>query len=107
MHQSHKISTIIQKFYGIQKLRLKRWQSQIIWKCLAEIYEVEPEAFGPVSVRKNPCKDLDDVNEIDFREYQVKVKTKMKQIKRGYSPRESKESEGKSLWSGHNRQKKG
>ena len=37
-------------------------------------YEVEREAFGPASVRKNPYENLDDVNEIDLREYQAKVK---------------------------------
>ena len=54
-------------------------------KDLAEIYEDEPVAFGRASVGENPYKDLDDVNEIDLREYQVKVKTKKEQIKRGYS----------------------
>ena len=54
-------------------------------KGLAEIYEDEPEAFGPVSMSENPYKDLDDVNEIDLREHQVKVKTEKEQIKRGYS----------------------
>ena len=44
------------------------------WKSLAEIYGNEPEAFNPVSVKKIPYKNL-DVNEIDLREYQVKVKT--------------------------------
>ena len=39
-----------------------------------KIYEVEPEAFSPATMRKNPCEILDDVNEIDLREYQVKVK---------------------------------
>ena len=37
-------------------------------KGLAEIYEVEPDAFGPASVSENPCKDLDDVNGFDLRE---------------------------------------
>ena len=54
-------------------------------KDLVEIYEDEPVAFGRASVGENPYKDLDDVNEIDLREYQVKVKTEKKQIKRGYS----------------------
>ena len=54
-------------------------------KGLAEIYEDEPEVFGPASVSKNPYKDLDDVNKIDLREYQVKVKTEKEQIKRRYS----------------------
>ena len=54
-------------------------------KGLAEIYEDEPEAFGPSLVSENPYKDLDDVNEIDLREYQVKVKREKEQIKREYS----------------------
>ena len=54
-------------------------------KGLAEIYEDEPEVFGPASVSKNPYKDLDEVNKIDLREYQVKVKTEKEQIKRRYS----------------------
>ena len=33
---------------------------------------------------ENPYKDLDDVNDIDLREYQVKVKPEKEQIKRGY-----------------------
>ena len=45
--------------------KVKLYES--VRKCLAEIYEVEPEAFGPVSVSENPYKDLDDVHEIDFR----------------------------------------
>ena len=49
-----------------------------------EIYEDEPDTFGPASVSENPYKVL-DVNEFDFREYQVKVKTEKEQIKRGYS----------------------
>ena len=53
-------------------------------KNLAEIYEDEPETFGPASVRESPYKDLDDVNEIDLREYQVKAKTGKKKIERGY-----------------------
>ena len=36
-------------------------------KGLAEIYEDEPEAFGPASVSENPYKYLDDVNEFDLR----------------------------------------
>ena len=44
-------------------------------KSLAEIYEDEPEASSvPASVSENPFNDLDDVNEIDLREYQVRVK---------------------------------
>ena len=31
--QSYKMLTRIYKFHGIQKLQLKRWQSQIRWKC--------------------------------------------------------------------------
>ena len=54
-------------------------------KSLAEIYENEPEPFGPASVSKNPYKDLDDVNGIDLRECQVKVKTEKEPIKGGYS----------------------
>ena len=43
-----------------------------------------------------PCKDLDDVNEFDLREYQVKVKTEKEQIKTKFScPRENKEFEAK------------
>ena len=53
-------------------------------KGLAEIYEDEPDAFGPASVSENPYKDLDDVNEFDLREYQVKVKTEKEQIKRRF-----------------------
>ena len=40
-------------------------------KRVAEIYEDKPETFGPHSASENPYKDLNDVNEIDFREYQV------------------------------------
>ena len=71
-----------QKFQGIQKLRLKRWQSQLyesVRKGQVEIYKDEPEAFGLASVSENPYKDLDDIDEIDFREYQVKVKTEKEQ----------------------------
>ena len=49
------------------------------------MYQDEPDAFGPASVRDNPYKDLDDVNEIDLSEYQVKVKTEKEQTKRRYS----------------------
>ena len=69
--------TRILKFCGIQKSRLQLWQCQIIWECQRKsrkIYEVEPEAFSSASVRKNPYEILDDVNEIDLREYQVKFK---------------------------------
>ena len=54
-------------------------------KTLAEIYKDKPETFGLASVSENPYKDLDDVNETELREYQKKVKTEKKQIKRGYS----------------------
>ena len=63
--------------------KVKLYES--VRKGLAEIYEDEPKAFGPTSVSENPYKDLDDVNEIDLSEYQVKVKTEKEQIKRGYS----------------------
>ena len=53
-------------------------------KGLAEIYEDEPEAFGPASVSEDPYQDLDDVNEIDLKEYRVKVKTEKELIKRGF-----------------------
>ena len=56
-----------------------------MYKCvrkgLAEIYEDEPEAFGPASVSENPFKDEDDVHEFDLREHQVKVKTGKEQKK--------------------------
>ena len=54
-------------------------------KGLAEIYDDELKAFGPASASENPYKDLDDVNELDLREYKMKVKTEKEQIKRGYS----------------------
>ena len=54
-------------------------------KGLAEIYEDEPKAFSPASVRENPFKDLDGVNGIDLTKYQVKVNTEEEQIKKGYS----------------------
>ena len=63
--------------------KVKLYES--VRKGLAEIYEDEPEAFGPSLVSENPYKDLDDVNEIDLREYQVKVKREKEQIKREYS----------------------
>ena len=63
--------------------KVKLYES--VRKGQAEIYEDEPDTFGPASVSKNPCKDLDDVNEFDLREYQVKVKAEKEQIKRGYS----------------------
>ena len=56
--------------------KVKLYES--VRKCLAEIYVDEPEACGPASVSENPYKDLDDVNEIDLREYQAKVKTEKK-----------------------------
>ena len=52
--------------------KVKLYES--VRKGLAEIYEDEPDTFGPASVSENPYKDLDDVNEFDLREYQVKVK---------------------------------
>ena len=81
----------LQEFKSSMKLRhcdsnadkVKLYES--VRKNLAEIYEDEPETFGPASVRESPYKDLDDVNEIDFREYQVKAKTGKKKIERGYS----------------------
>ena len=63
--------------------KVKLYES--VRKGLAEIYEDEPETFGPASVSQNPYKGLDDVNKIDLREYQVKLKTEKEQIKRGYS----------------------
>ena len=60
-----------------------KWHESVR-KGLAEIYEDEPDAFGPASVSENPYKDLDDVNEFDLREYQVKVKTEKEQIKRRF-----------------------
>ena len=53
-------------------------------KSLTEISEDEPEVFGPASVSENSYKDLDDINEIDLSEYQLKVKTEKEQIKRGF-----------------------
>ena len=55
-------------------------------KSLAEKYEDEPETFSSALVSENPYKDLDDVNEIDWKEYQVNVETEKKQTKRRYSP---------------------
>ena len=52
--------------------KVKLYES--VRKGLAEIYEDEPDTFGPASVSANPYKDLDDVNKFDLREYQVKVK---------------------------------
>ena len=63
--------------------KVKLYES--VRKSLAEIYEDEPDAFGPASVSENPYKELDDVNEFDLREYQVKVKTEKEQIKTGNS----------------------
>ena len=62
--------------------KVKLYES--VRKGLAEIYEDEPETFGPASASENPYKGLDDVK-IDLREYQVKLKTEKEQIKRGYS----------------------
>ena len=78
----------IEKFHGIRKLRLKRLQSQIIWKCeersSRNIWRWTRYVWFCASEWKSmyPCKDLDDVNEFDLREYQVKVKTEKEQIKR-------------------------
>ena len=63
--------------------KVKLYES--VSKRVAEIYKDKPETFGPASASENPYKDLNDVNEIDFREYQVKVKTEKEQIKQGYS----------------------
>ena len=52
--------------------KVKLYES--VRKGLAEIYEDEPDTFGPASVSANPYKDLDEVNKCDLREYQVKVK---------------------------------
>ena len=70
------ISTIkcLQEFKS--SMEFKNWDSnadkvklyESVRKGLAEIYEVEPDAFGPASVSENPCKDLDDVNGFDLRE---------------------------------------
>ena len=57
-------------------MEFKNWDSnadkvklyESVRKGLAEIYEVEPDAFGPASVCENPYKDLDDVNGFDLRE---------------------------------------
>ena len=59
--------------------------NESVRKGLAEIYEDKTEAFGPVLVSENPCRDLDDINEIDLRKYQVKVMTEKEQIKRRHS----------------------
>ena len=70
------ISTIecLQEFKS--SMEFKNWDSnadkvklyESVRKGLAEIYEVEPDAFGPASVSENPYKDLDDVNGFDLRE---------------------------------------
>ena len=39
-------------------VKVKLYES--VRKSLAEIYEDEPEAFGPASVSENRYKDLDD-----------------------------------------------
>ena len=66
-------------------------------KVLIDIYEDEPNAFGPASVSENPYKDLDDVNEFHLRKSQVKVKAENKQIKKRIfsCPRQSREVEAK------------
>ena len=58
-------------------LMLKKSNYMKVWgKSLAEINEDELGAFGPAPVSENPYKDLDDINEIDLREYRAKVKHK-------------------------------
>ena len=73
--------------------KVKLYES--VRKRLGEIYEDEPDEFGPASVSENPYKDLDDVNEFDLREYQRESKDrKGTNTKRIFScPRESKEFE--------------
>ena len=41
--------------------------------------------FGPSKVSESLYTVLNDVNKIDLREYQLKVKTEEEQIKNGYS----------------------
>ena len=85
-YQSDNMFTRIQKFHVTQKLQLKHWQSQIVWK-----YEKRSSrniwrwtrGVWSCSVSENPYQDLDDVNEIDLRECRVKVKTEKELIKRG------------------------
>ena len=57
IRQSLEMFTRIPKFHGIQKLwlnadKVKLYES--VRKGLAEIYEDEPDAFGPASVSENP-----------------------------------------------------
>ena len=59
---------------------MKLWE-----KGLVEIYEDEPDAVVPNLVSENPYENLDDINDFDLREYQVKVKTENEQIKIRYS----------------------
>ena len=75
--------------------KVKLYES--VRKGLGEIYEDEPDEFGPASVSENPYKDLDDVNEFDLREYQRESKDrKGTNTKRIFScPRERKEFEAK------------
>ena len=75
--------------------KVKLYES--VRKGLAEIYEDEPKAFTPASVRENQFKDLDGVNEIDLTKYQAKVNTEKEQIKKRISscPTESKEFDAK------------
>ena len=56
-------------------------------KSLAKIYADEPEQFGPVSLSTNPHAgiDDDDVNDVDLKEHQIKIKTEKELIKRGYT----------------------
>ena len=68
-YQSHKMFTRIQKFHGILKLRLKRWQSQIIWKyekrSSKKYMKMNQRRLVLLQWIKIHYKDLDDVNEID------------------------------------------
>ena len=50
-------------------------------KSLTGIDEDKAEVFDPPSMSENQQKDLDDVNKIDLRKYQVKVKTKKEEKK--------------------------
>ena len=56
-------------------------------KSLAKIYEDESDQFGPVSLFTNPHAgiDDDDVNDVDLKEYQIKIKTEKELIKRRYT----------------------
>ena len=54
-------------------------------KSLAKIYKDEPEASISALVSENPYKDLNDVNYVDLREYQLRVKAEKGKINREYS----------------------